>query len=60
MGNKLEEEADEILKHFARKNDRSMREIGILDRRRMGVVQRREIPLSLLKEQMGKKQRDSE
>lgn len=60
MGNKLEEEADEILKQFARKNDRSMREIGILDRRRMGVVQRREIPLSLLKEQMGKKQRDSE
>lgn len=42
----LEEQADVLLTQYARRNHKSLRKIGILDRRTQLKIARREIPMS--------------
>lgn len=42
----LEEQADALLEGLARSKGQSLRQLGVMDRRRQRVVARREIPLS--------------
>jgi hypothetical protein len=51
----LEEEAEEILHEFAKSQGKSLRKLGILDTRRIKVVNRREIPMTVLQDNMAKK-----
>jgi hypothetical protein len=52
----LEEMANELLKEYAIRKGKPLRELGILDTRRLEVVRRREIPMTLLKAKILKKE----
>lgn len=51
----LEDKATELLREYAKSQGKSMRKIGILDERRMTLVNKREIPLSTMQKMMHKK-----
>jgi hypothetical protein len=50
----LEEEAEQLLRQYANQKGTSLRELGILDARRLQVVKRREVPMTVLKDDMWK------
>ena len=55
MENHLEEEATELLREYSRGQGKSLRKIGILDNRRMKLVQNKEIPMSSMRQLMRRK-----
>ena len=50
----LEEQAEHLLRQYANQAGKSLREMGILDTRRLQVVRKREVPMTVLKEDMFK------
>ncbi len=48
----LEEIADQILRESAKKQGKSMRQIGVIDERRERTIRSREITLSYLQDKM--------
>ena len=50
----LEEQAEALLREYATEQGKSLRELGILDARRLQVVKRREVPMTVLKDDMWK------
>jgi hypothetical protein len=54
MENNLEEEAENLLREYANQRGSSLRKMGILDTRRLQVVKKREVPMTVLKDDMWK------
>jgi hypothetical protein len=50
----LEEMAEDLLRNHAKENGSSLRKMGILDTRRLQVVRKREIPMTVLKDDVWK------
>lgn len=50
----LEEEAEQLLREYANQEGTSLREMGILDSRRLQVVRKREVPMTVLKDDIWK------
>ena len=50
----LEEVADQILREYAKREGKSMRQIGIVDERRERTIRSKEITLSYLQDRMKK------
>lgn len=45
----LEEQAEALLREYATQKGSSLRDMGILDTRRLQVVKKREVPMAVLK-----------
>lgn len=50
----LEEQAEKLIRDYAAKNGKTLRELGVLDTRRLQVVRRREVPMTVLKDDLWK------
>lgn len=50
----LEEQAESLLREYAQEQGTSLRQMGILDTRRLQVVRKREVPMTVLKDDIWK------
>jgi hypothetical protein len=48
----LEEQAEELLRQYAAKKGTTLRKMGVLDTRRLQVVRKREVPMTVLKDDL--------
>lgn len=53
----LEEKAEALLREYAQQKGSSLRAMGILDTRRLQVVKKREVPMTVLKDNVWRNHR---